>query len=136
MRLRSRQRLRRQSDFAAVRQEGRRQFGAAFVFAARRRPPDPRFELPRFAVVASRRVGNAVMRNLLKRRLRAIFRAHQMLFPGDTDVIVTLQPKAGGATFAELEKQFLTAARRSGFGAKLENVAPPDLRVAPPTPPA
>jgi ribonuclease P protein component len=118
MRLRSRQRLRRQSDFAAVRQEGRRQFGAAFVFAARRRPPDPRFELPRFAVVASRRVGNAVMRNLLKRRLREIFRAHQTLFPGDTDVIVTLQPKASGATFAELEKQFLAAARRCKFGSE------------------
>lgn len=125
MRLRSRQRLRRQSDFAAVRQEGRRQFGAAFVFAARQRPTDPRAELPRFAVVASRRVGNAVMRNLLKRRLRAIFRAHQTLFPGDTDVIVTLQAKAAGATFSELEKQFLTAARRSGFGKKAESAVPP-----------
>ena len=128
MRLRSRQRLRRQSDFAAVRQEGRRQFGAAFVLAVRRRPPDPRFELPRFAVVASRRVGNAVVRNLLRRRLREIFRAHQQLFSGDADIVVTLQPKGAEATFAELEKQFLTAARRCGFGKKTDG--------APPTPPA
>jgi ribonuclease P protein component len=127
MRLRSRQRLRRQSDFAAVRQEGRRQFGAAFVFAVRRRPPDSRFELPRFAVVASRRVGNAVVRNRQRRRLREIFRAHQQIFPGDTDVIVTLQTKGADATFAELEKQFLAAARRCGFGKNADEAphAPP-----------
>jgi len=119
MRLRSRQRLRRQSDFAAVRQEGRRQFGAAFVLAVRKRPPDPRAELPRFAVVASRRVGNAVVRNRQKRRLREIFRAHQQIFPGDVDVVATLQPKGALATFAELEQQFLAAAKRCGFAAKV-----------------
>ena len=124
MRLRSRQRMRRQSDFAAVRKEGRRQFGAAFVMAVRRRPPDPRFELPRFAVIASRRVGNAVVRNRLKRRLREIFRAHQAIFPGNLDVVVTLQPRSAGATFAELEEQFLTAARRSGFPPKSSDPSP------------
>lgn len=115
MRLRSRQRMRRQSDFAAVRKEGRRQIGAAFVMAVRRRPADPQFELPRFAVVASRRVGNAVVRNRLKRQLREIFRAHQTIFPGEADVVVTLQPRGVGTSFADLEQQFLTAARRCGF---------------------
>jgi ribonuclease P protein component len=117
MRLRSRQRLRRQSDFAAVRQEGRRQFGAAFVFAARKRPPLSRVgaDLPRFAVVASRRVGNAVVRNRLKRRMREIFRTHQQIFPAELDIVVTLQTKAVGMTFAELEKQFLGAAKRLGY---------------------
>lgn len=118
MRLRPRQRIRRPSDFAAVRKEGRRQFGAAFVFSVRRRPPDPRLDLPRFAVVASRRVGNAVVRNRQKRRLREIFRAHQDLFPPDVDLVVTLQPKGAEASFAELEQQFLAAARRLGFGTK------------------
>lgn len=118
MRLRSRQRIRRQSDFAAIRQEGRRQFGAAFVFAVRRRPPDPRLDLPRFAIVASRRVGPAVTRNRLKRRMREIFRAHQQIFPGECDVVVTLQARASEATFVELEQQFLKAARRCGFERK------------------
>lgn len=118
MRLRSRQHLRRQADFAAVRNEGRRQHGAAFVFSFRRRPPDPRFDLPRFAVVASRRVGNAVVRNRLKRRLREIFRENQTLFPGDVDIIVTLQARAAGAAFADLERYFRAAAHRAGFGPK------------------
>ena len=127
MRLRSRQRLSRQADFAAVRKEGRRQFGAAFVFSARIRPQSPGADLPRFAVVASRRVGKAHVRNLLKRRLRAIFREHQQIFPPETDVIVTLKARAADASFEELERSFLSAARRSGFPGRS---APPSPAVA------
>ena len=115
MRLRSRQHVRRQADFAAVRNEGRRQHGAAFVFSYRRRPADRRFDLPRFAVVASRRVGNAVTRNRLRRRMRAIFRENQALFPGDLDIVVILQPRAAETSFADLERHFRAAAHRAGF---------------------
>ncbi len=117
MRLRSRQRLSRQADFAAVRKEGRRQFGAAFILAARMRPPAPGQDLPRFAVVASRRVGKAHARNLLKRRLRAIFRDHQTIFPPEADVVVTLKAGAASVSYQDLEAAFLSAARRSGFPA-------------------
>jgi ribonuclease P protein component len=115
MRFRPRQRLRRPADFAAVRKQGRRHFGAAFVFSFRRQPPGPGMDLPRFAVVAPRRIGPAVTRNLLKRRLREIFRQHQTLFPAGTDLVVVLQPKAAATPFAGLEHEFLDAARRAGF---------------------
>jgi len=115
MRFRSRQHLRRQADFAAIRSEGHRLFGAAFVFSWRRRDPQPELDLPRFAVVASRRVGPAVVRNRLKRQLREIFRAHQGELPTEVDVIATLRPGAGKATFAALETEFVKAARRSGL---------------------
>jgi ribonuclease P protein component len=117
MRFRPRQRLRRQADFVAIRKEGRRQFGAAFVFSVRRRPPGSRFDLPRLGIVASRRVGPSVTRNLIKRRVREIFRENQALFPGDADIVIVLQPKAAAASFEELRQQFLEAARRCGFGA-------------------
>ncbi|MGH8021868.1 MAG: ribonuclease P protein component [Opitutaceae bacterium] len=117
MRLRPRQRLSRQADFAAVRKEGRRQFGAAFILSTRMRPPVPGQDLPRFAVVASRRVGKAHVRNLLKRRLRAIFREHQAIFPAEADVVVTLKAGVAGVSYKQLETEFLSAARRSGFPA-------------------
>jgi ribonuclease P protein component len=116
MRFRPRQRLRRQADFVATRKEGRRQFGAAFVFSVRRRPPGSRFDLPRLGIVASRRVGPSVTRNLIKRRVREIFRENQALFPGDADIVIVLQPKAAAASFEDLRRQFLEAARRCGFG--------------------
>lgn len=115
MHFRARQHIRRPADFAAVRKEGRRLFGAAFVFSWRRRSPDPAIDLPRFAVVASRRVGSAVVRNRLKRQIREIWRHHQHQFPAELDVIITLRPGADQVSFAELEQQFLRAARRAGF---------------------
>jgi len=131
MRLRSRQHLRRQADFAAVRNEGRRQHGAAFIFSVRRRPVDRYFDLPRFAVVASRRVGNAVMRNLLKRRMREVFRENQTLFPGDVDIVVTLQARAAEATFADLERYFRAAAHRAGFSPNTPRPQPPEGETPP-----
>lgn len=115
MRFRSRQHLRRQADFAAIRSEGRRVFGAAFVFSWRRRGTDLNLDLPRFAVVASRRVGPAIVRNRLKRRLREIFRAHQHRLPPEVDIVATLRPGAATFTFANLESEFLKAAQRAGI---------------------
>jgi len=119
MRLRPRQRISRQADFAAVRKEGRRHHGAAFVFSVRTREAEsvaPSVDpLPRFAVVASRRVGSAVVRNQVKRRMRAIFREHQNLFPAGCDVVASMRPKAARASFADMEKEFLAAAKRLGF---------------------
>jgi ribonuclease P protein component len=115
MRLRSRQHLRRQSDFAAIRKDGRRQFGAAFVFSFRQRPETDPCDLPRFAVVASRRVGPATDRNRLKRRLREIFREHQHVIPADTDIVVTFRQGASTFSFAELKRHFTAALKRSGL---------------------
>ncbi len=115
MRLRSRQRLRSQADFAAVRTKGRRWFSAVFVFVVLRREGGATPGAARFGVVASRRVGGAVVRNRLKRRLRAIFREHQRLFPPEVDVVVTLREAAARAAFAELEAAFVAAAARAGF---------------------
>jgi ribonuclease P protein component len=138
MRLRTRQRISRQADFAAVRQKGRRVFTAAFVFSVFERAGSGRLDLPRFAVVASRKVGPAHVRNLLKRRLRAVFRESQDRFPGSLDLVVTLKPAAAELSFAELEKSFAYAARKSGFGPKARpSVSPPtpepspDVRSAP-----
>ncbi|BET65921.1 hypothetical protein ASA1KI_08390 [Opitutales bacterium ASA1] len=137
MRLRTRQRISRQADFAAVRQKGRRIFTAAFVFSVFERAEAGRLDLPRFAVVASRKVGAAHVRNLLKRRLRAIFRGSQGRFPGALDVVVTLKPAAADLSFAELEKSFAYAARKSGFGLKARpSVSPPTPEPSPDVPSA
>lgn len=108
--------MRRQTDFAAVRNEGRRQYGAAVVFSMRRRGAEIPPDLPRFAVVASRRVGGAVVRNRLKRQLRALFREFQGMFPRDADIVVTLKPAAASAGFEQLGREFLQAAQRLNRG--------------------
>jgi ribonuclease P protein component len=131
MRFRPRQHIRRPADFAAVRNEGRRHFGTAFIFSHRRRSPEPRLDLPRFAIVASRKVGPAVTRNRLKRCLREIFREHQRMFPDGVDIVIVLRPGGAGWAFADLEREFLRLARKAGYDASASRGEPAAAPVAP-----
>ena len=67
---------------------------------------------PRLGLAVSRKVGNAVVRNKMKRRLREIFRRHRDAFPYSADVVVV--PFAGSAdlTFEQLRKTVLEAIDR------------------------
>lgn len=64
----------------------------------------------RVAVVCGRRVGNAVTRNRVKRRLREIIR-HAPLAPG-WDVVVIARPAAAGALSVEIAQAFAEVLRR------------------------
>lgn len=85
---------------------GRRRSSGAFVLIAR--PTRVSGGRARLGITASRRVGNAVVRNRVKRRIREWFRREgQLLIPG-FDAVVIARPAAGGlgvsATFAELTR--------------------------------
>lgn len=64
----------------------------------------------RFGFVVSKQVGGAVVRNLVKRRLRALAQAQLLENPTGWDVVVRALPAAGVATFDELEQAW-----RHGF---------------------
>ena len=64
--MRKEQRLRKASDFAAVRREGQSWADRLIVLAARRNG----LGVTRFGFTVGKRVGNAVARNRIKRRLR------------------------------------------------------------------
>lgn len=48
----------------------------------------------RFGMTVGRRVGNAVLRHKIKRRLREAFRLNQHAWPGRYDVVVIVYPHA------------------------------------------
>ena len=67
----------------------------------------------RVGIVTSRRVGGAVERNRVRRRLREIVRAERgRLAPGMWLVIVA-RHRAVGAEFAELRAEWLSLVRRA-----------------------
>lgn len=59
-------------------------------------------ESARAGVVVGKRVGNAVCRNLVKRRLRAQLQARLPLLAPGTLVVVRALPQAGTASYADL----------------------------------
>jgi ribonuclease P protein component len=69
----------------------------------------------RAGFVVSRAVGNAVVRNKVKRRLRQLVRERLAELPSGTDVVVRALPESATRTYAELGTDLdaaLAAARR------------------------
>lgn len=113
MHLRAGQRLRRNDDFRAVREQGRRLDCGAFLLTWALRPGSAPAAVSRVGVVASRAaVGDAVHRNRAKRRLRAIYRKHQALVPPGLDLVLTARAALLRLEFAEVEQRFTTACQK------------------------
>jgi ribonuclease P protein component len=113
MKLRAGQRLRRNDDFRAVREQGRRIDCGAFLLTWRLRPVESPADSARVGVVASRAsVGDAVHRNRAKRRLREIYRRHQTLVPPGLDLVLTARAALLRLEFSEVEQRFTTACRK------------------------
>ena len=113
MRFYRQQHIRTQADFSEVRRKGRRIECHAFRFFALKKETDGGFAGVRLGVVASRRVGNAVVRNRLKRQIREIFRLNQEKLIRGVDIVIVLRASAFPLEYRELEKRFLHAVERA-----------------------
>ncbi|MBX6762750.1 MAG: ribonuclease P protein component [Rubrobacteraceae bacterium] len=64
-------------------------------------------ENPRLGLAVSKRVGSAVIRNKLRRRIREIFFWRRSRIDGKGyDLVVSARPAAASASFGELEDEF------------------------------
>ena len=100
----ARHRLRESADFAAaVRGPGATRAGGRLLVVHANRT-DARAELPpRVGFVVSKAVGNAVVRNRTKRRLRASVATRLTGIPAGLDVVVRANPAAAVASWDELD---------------------------------
>ncbi len=87
--LQKHRRLTRPSDFKFVKKTGRSWVNDNLVLVASKRSDSKRHT--RFGFVASKRVGNAVVRNLVKRRMREIARSTEVELGWDLVFIVRNQ---------------------------------------------
>ena len=60
----------------------------------------------RFGIIATKRVGNAVMRNALRRRMREVLRQHAEPLGQGLYVVLIMRHRAAEATYAQLEREF------------------------------
>lgn len=67
--------------------------------------------LSRYAYAVSKRVGIAVVRNKVRRRLRELLRS--LPIPEGYDVVISVRPEAATATYQALEKELTLLLTRS-----------------------
>ena len=106
MRFRSQQRLRRQSDFLKVREQGRT-FRCPHFFLQLLETAPPEELLRRIGIITSRRIGNAVKRNRARRLFREIFRTNQEALPKTCDMVIVVRSSYRTASIKELQRLFL-----------------------------
>ncbi len=74
---------------------------------------------PRLGLSVSRKVGNAVTRNTVRRRLKEVFYSALQEIPGNLDLVVSARPAAAEADFRELNEEFTRSLRKLGGSEKL-----------------
>src|SRR3989442_8326563 len=82
-------RIRRRREFLALQREGRRRHSTHFVVI--QHPSSS--VASRLGVTVSKRVGNAVVRNRVKRLVREVFRHRQAELPPPPDPLVVAKPR-------------------------------------------
>ena len=106
-------RLKTRADFLRVAAGRRRAVRPGLVLQAAPRPPGNGAAMVRVGFTASRKVGNAVVRNRAKRRLRAAA-AEVLARDGrkGTDYVLIARGGTGGLPYAELVGDLKAALRR------------------------
>ena len=66
----------------------------------------------RLGLTVSTKVGNAVVRNRVRRRLREIYRLNEDKLISGVDVVVVARVRSSGARYRHLERSFLKLADR------------------------
>jgi ribonuclease P protein component len=102
-----RQRVKKRSEFRQIQAAAHRVVTPHFVMLIRRSSSSD--NMPRLGITASRKVGNAVLRNRAKRLVREAFRATRSLWAATIDVVVVVRHFDGQKKLDEVVAEWLEA---------------------------
>lgn len=105
-------RLARSAEFSRVREQGRPFHGRTMLLGVLEAGP---VGAARTGIVTSRRIGTAVVRNRVRRRLREIVRHARAAIRDGLWLVLVAKPPAARATFAMLREEWTQLARRGGI---------------------
>ena len=100
--------LKENSMFRRLYAKGRSAAGPYLVVYCRRNGTDGN----RVGITASKKLGHAVVRNRVRRRLREIYRLHEEEFLRGWDIVVVARSRAVGAPYTKLERAYLSLAQK------------------------
>ncbi len=87
------------------------QANSCLVLYARRNRTDTN----RVGITVSKKLGHAVVRNRVRRRLREVYRLNEEAFSAGWDIVVVARSKAVHADFSKLTESYLSAAQKLGL---------------------
>jgi ribonuclease P protein component len=116
-------RLRKRREFLSVQGQGRRYPGSHYLFFVRRRPGVVSSHIhvaspTRFGITVTRKVGNAVTRNRIKRVVREGCRHLAADFPSGLDLVIVARASAVGDGRGAVEKELSQLILRLGVGGR------------------
>ena len=74
-----------------------------------------RSETNRVGITVSKKLGHAVVRNRVRRRLREVYRLNEDLFCPGWDIVVVARSRCVDASFQNLSKAYLSLAAKAGI---------------------
>jgi ribonuclease P protein component len=105
-------RLSRTSEFRLVKASGKSWTGKHLVIAILAQGSEI---APRIGIITSKRIGNAVCRNQVRRRIREIFRLNQHRVQRGFWLVIIARASSATATFVELERDWLRLIERASI---------------------
>ena len=112
MQLNRRNTMKRAYEFSLVRQKGVSKPGRFLVLSLAALPQEEQNERTRVGLIATKRVGCAVERNRLRRRMREIIRAHAAPIEQGHYLVIIMRKSASKVTYQELEQDYLRCQKR------------------------
>ncbi|MBY0202833.1 ribonuclease P protein component [Paenibacillus polysaccharolyticus] len=105
-------RLRNRADFSRVYRFGKSFANHQFVVYGCRRKDTEQF---RVGVSCSKKIGNAVVRNRMRRMIKEIVRHHEQEIVTQMDLIFIVRKGALGMPYKEMEKSLLHVLRKASL---------------------
>ena len=103
--------LKENYEFRRLYQKGASAVGGGMVIYCRKN----RLDHNRLGITASVKLGHAVVRNRVRRRLREIYRLNAHRFKPGYDIVVVARSRSVGAPYQKLEAGFLSACGKLGL---------------------
>ena len=69
----------------------------------------------RVGITVGKKLGKAVVRNRVRRRLREIYRCNEMQFTPGWDIVVVARSRCVGADYRKIENAYLSLAKNAGL---------------------
>lgn len=95
------ERIRSKKDYLRIYKQGRRGYSEHFTWIIHRSPVG----LRRLGITAGKKVGNAVMRNRIKRLLREFFRLNKSSLPEGRDIVIMVRPRMAFMGYSDVRRE-------------------------------